>query len=117
MNDKFKKQLNLDATIAKDLFNIFDNPWEVLPYLSDTIKGLIQDLDKTEYVEIAHDVFAHNTAAVAANAIIIGPTIIGEHATIRHNAFIRGDVIIGDNCVVGNSCELKNAILFNNAQS
>lgn len=116
MLKKFEEQLNLDATIAKELFNLFDNPWEVLPYLSDTIRGLIQDLDKTEYVEIAHDVFAHNTAAVAANAIILGPTIIGEHAAIRHNAFIRGDVIIGDNCVVGNSCELKNAILFNNAQ-
>ena len=116
MNDKFKKQLNLDATIAKDLFEHFENPWEVLPYLSDTIKGLIQDLDRSEYDEIAHDVFVHNTAIVDTSARIIGPAIIGKHSVIRFNAYIRGDVIIGDNCVVGNSSELKNAILFNHAQ-
>lgn len=116
MNDKFKKQLNLDATIAKDLFEHFENPWEVLPYLSDTIKGLIQDLDRSEYDEIAHDVFVHNTAIVDTNARIIGPAIIGKHSVIRFNAYIRGDVIIGDDCVVGNSSELKNAILFNHAQ-
>jgi NDP-sugar pyrophosphorylase family protein len=116
MNDKFKKQLNLDATIAKDLFEHFENPWEVLPYLSDTIKGLIQDLDRSEYDEIADDVFVHNTAIVDTNARIIGPAIIGKHSVIRFNAYIRGDVIIGDNCVVGNSSELKNAILFNHAQ-
>lgn len=116
MNDKFKKQLNLDATIAKDLFEHFENPWEVLPYLSDTIKGLIQDLDRSEYDEIADDVFVHNTAIVDTNARIIGPAIIGKHSVIRFNAYIRGNVIIGDNCVVGNSSELKNAILFNHAQ-
>jgi len=116
MKEQYKKQLNLDATKAKELFEHFEYPWEVLPYLSAHIKSLIQDLDKSEYIEIGHDVFAHNTAIIDTNARLIGPAIIGKHTVIRHNAYIRGNVIVGDDCVVGNSSELKNAVMFNNSQ-
>ena len=82
---------NLEHTIAKELLEKFEYPWEVLPYINDFIIEL-------------------------PSAYIKGPVIIGENAEIRHCAFIRGKAIIGNNCVVGNSTELKNVILFDNVQ-
>ena len=111
----FKDNLNLDATIAKDLFKGCDYPWEVLPKIKDFIFNLIPNLGD-EYEEVDENVYVHKEAKVAKSACIVGPTIICKGAEIRHCAYIRGSVIVGENSVIGNSTEVKNAIIFNNCQ-
>jgi len=111
----YKNILNLDSTIAKEMFNECNYPWEVLSLIKQYILKLIPNLD-SDYVEIGENVYAHKTAKISNTACIVGPTIIGKNTEIRHSAYIRGSVIIGDNCVIGNSTEVKNSILFNNVQ-
>lgn len=107
---------NLDHTIAKDLMEEYEYPWEVLPHIGDFVCKLGASLPKSEYDNPMEGIWIHKTARVAPTAGIIGPVIIGPAAEIRHCAYIRGKVIIGANAVVGNSTELKNVILFDNVQ-
>ncbi len=115
MLKKYKGLLNTEATIAKELFESVNHPWEVLPLIKDLILKLIPNLGD-DYIEYDENVFVHKSAKIAHSACIVGPTIIGANTEIRHCAYIRGSVIVGDNCVVGNSTEMKNAIMFNNVQ-
>ena len=115
MLKKYKDLLNLDATIAKDLFEKVNHPWEVLPLIKDFILELIPNLGE-EYEEVEENVYVHKEAKVAKTACIVGPTIICKGAEIRHCAYIRGSVIVGEKSIVGNSTEVKNAIIFNNVQ-
>ena len=107
--------LNLDATIAKGIFDDVKHPWEVLPLIKDYIIKLIANLND-EYIELSENVYVHNSAKISDKATIIGPTIIGANTEVRPGAYIRGNAIIGDKCVIGNSTEVKNAIIFNNVQ-
>ena len=113
---KIKNLYNLDETIAKELLEKHDYPWEVLPEISDFIIELGNKLDETKYEKVGEDVWIAKSAKVAPTAYIHGPAIIGENAEIRHCAFIRGKAIVGEGAVVGNSTELKNVILFNKVQ-
>ncbi len=115
MLKKYKELLNLDATIAKELFEDCNHPWEVLPKIKEFILKLIPTLGD-EYEEVDENVYVHKEAKVAKSACIVGPTIICKGAEIRHCAYIRGSVIVGENSIVGNSTEVKNAIIFNNVQ-
>ncbi len=112
---KYDSLLNVEATIAKELFDRVDYPWEVLPLLREYILSLIPKLDDS-YEEIGDNVYVHRDAKIASSACIVGPTIICKGAEIRHAAYIRGSVIVGENTIVGNSTEVKNAIIFNNVQ-
>lgn len=112
---EIKEILNLNATIAKDLFDNCKYPWEVLSLIKNFILEKIPFLGE-DYIEIAENVYAHKTAKISNTACIIGPTIIGENTEIRHCAYIRGNAIIGNNCVIGNSTEVKNSIIFDNVQ-
>ena len=113
---KIKNLYNLEETIAKELLEKHDYPWEVLPEISDFIIELGNKLDETKYEKVGEDVWIAKSAKVAPTAYIHGPAIIGENAEIRHCAFIRGKAIVGEGAVVGNSTELKNVILFNKVQ-
>ncbi len=113
---KTEELLDLEFTMAKDYLSGFDYPWKALSGIGDMICELIKSLDKSEYVEIKENVWAHKSAKIYESAYIEGPCIIGEGSEIRHCAFIRGKALIGKNCVVGNSCELKNVILFDHVQ-
>ena len=115
-NIEISNLYNLDETIAKEIFNGVNYPWEVLPKISDFIKELGKSLDKNEYEEKGENIWIAKSAKVAESASITGPVIIGKNAEVRHCAFIRGNAIVGENSVVGNSTELKNVILFNNVQ-
>ena len=115
MLKKYNDLLNLDATIAKDLFERVEHPWEVLPLIKNYILELIPNLGD-EYKEISENVFVHESVKIADTAVINGPTIICKDTEVRPGAFIRGSVIVGEKCVVGNSTEMKNAIIFNNCQ-
>ena len=108
--------LDLNETIAKDLFEGKTYPWEVLPEIGDFIIKLGKTLDPSEYEEKGENVWIARSATVAPTASITGPAIIGRDAEVRHCAFIRGKAIVGEGAVVGNSTELKNVILFNKVQ-
>lgn len=113
---KIQNLLNLDETIAKELFQDVNYPWEVLTKIGDFIINLGNSLDKDWFEKKDDNVWIHKSCKIAKLVSITGPCIIDEGAELRHSAFIRGNVIIGKNTVVGNSTELKNVILFNNVQ-
>lgn len=108
--------LDLNETIAAELFEGKTYPWEVLPEIGAFILKIGASLSEEEYDCIHGNVWIAKTAAVAPSACINGPAIIGKDAEIRHCAFIRGNAIVGEGAVVGNSTELKNVVLFNKVQ-
>lgn len=109
--------LNLDATLARPLFEQTTYPWEVLPLIKEFILALGPTLPKDEYDCPLEDVWIHKSANVWPNNVICGPTIIGAETEVRPGAFIRGSVLVGRGCVIGNSTELKNCILFDHVQA
>ena len=113
---KIKNLYNLDETIAKELLEKFEYPWEVLPEINNFILEVGPKLDPEVYELKGENIWIAKSANVYSSAYIKGPAIIGENAEVRHCAFIRGKAIVGNNAVVGNSTELKNVILFNNVQ-
>ncbi len=113
---KVENLLNLSETIAKDIFNGVEYPWEVLPRIGEFIKELGKGLSPEDFYQTAENVWVSKHAKVAPSANINGPAIICKGAEIRHCAYIRGNAIVGENVVVGNSTELKNVILFNKVQ-
>lgn len=113
---KIKNLYNLNETIAKELLEKFEYPWEVLPKISEFIIDLGNKLDKNIYEQKGENIWIAKNAKVMPSAYIHGPAIIGENAEVRHCAFIRGNAIVGEGAVVGNSTELKNVILFNKVQ-
>lgn len=115
-NIKIVDMYSIDETIAKDLLEKFDYPWEVLPHIKEYIIKLGNSLPEDIYEKRGEDIWIAKSAKVFDSAYIGGPCIIDEEAEIRHCAFIRGSAIVGKRAVVGNSTELKNVILFNKVQ-
>ncbi len=108
--------LNLEHTIAADIFKGKKYAYEVLPLIKEFIKELSASLPKEKFNDLGGGVFVAKTAHIAPSAHIAGPCVIDDGAEIRHCAFIRGNAIIGKGAVVGNSTELKNVILFDKVQ-
>ncbi len=111
-----KNIYDLDKTMASDLLEKYDYPWEVLPHIAEYIVKLGATLSEEEYEKKEDNVWIAKDAKIAPTACIHGPAIIGKNAEIRHCAFLRGNVIVGEGATVGNSTELKNVILFNSVQ-
>ena len=106
----------MEETIAKDIFEDCDYPWEVLPKIEAFILELGKTLSEDEYDCIDGNIWIAKSATIAPTASITGPCIIGKNTEVRQCAFIRGKALVGEGCVVGNSTELKNVVLFNNVQ-
>ncbi len=113
---KINELFDLDKTIAAEVFEGCEHPWQVLSKIKEFTLSLGKKLDKEKFEEISPNVWVSKSAKVAPTAFIAPPCIIDEGAEIRHCAFIRGGVIVGKNSVVGNSTEMKNAIIFDNVQ-
>jgi len=111
-----KNIIDLNYTIAKDIFNDVDYVWEVLPKIKDYILVLGDRLDKEHYTDIGDNIWIGSDVNISDKATIIGPCIIDDNAEIRPGAYIRGNVIVGKNVVIGNSSEIKNSIIFDYAQ-
>ena len=107
---------DLKETIATELFEDAEYPWEVLPKIHDFIIELGKRLPGELYEERGENIWIAKNAKVAPTACLNGPLIIDEEAEIRHCAFVRGNAIVGKGAVVGNSTELKNVVLFNKVQ-
>ena len=88
--------LDLNETIAAELFEGKTYPWEVLPEISDFIMKLGPTLNPFEYECRDGNVWIARSAKVAPTASINGPAIIGKDAEVRHCAFIRGNAIVGE---------------------
>lgn len=108
--------LDLSKTLAKDIFNGLDYPWEALPLISSFILDLGNSLSPDEFHRHENNVWIHKTAEIAPSAFIEGPAIIDSDTVLRHSAFIRPNAIIGKSAVIGNSVEIKNSIIFDCAQ-
>ena len=108
--------LDLNQTIASEVFKSYTYPWEVLAHIHNEILRIGPTLPEEDYDRVGEDIWIAKSAKVAPSASITGPTIIDNNAEIRHCAFIRGNAIVGEGAVVGNSTELKNVILFNRVQ-
>ena len=107
---------DLKETIAAELFEGAEYPWEVLPKIHDFIMELGKRLPKEIFEEHGENIWIAKNVKIAPTACLNGPLIIDEDAEIRHCAFIRGNAIVGKGAVVGNSTELKNVVLFNKVQ-
>ena len=107
---------DMAQTVAAELFEGKEYPWEVLPEISAFIMKLGENLDSQKYDKISENIWIAKTAKVAPSACVNGPCIIDEEAEVRHCAYIRGNAIVGKGAVVGNSTELKNVVLFNKVQ-
>lgn len=114
---KIADLLDLEHTIAAELFRDKTYPWEVLPEIKAFILKLGATLPEAEFDHPAEDVWIAKDAKVFPSAYIDGPCIIDHEAEVRHCAFIRGSAIVGKGCVVGNSVELKNVVLFDKVQT
>ena len=107
---------DLSETIARELLESVEYPWEALKDISDFIRKMGPTLDPSIYEKRGDEIWVAKSAKVAPTACLNGPLIIDEDAEIRHCAFIRGSAIVGKGSVVGNSTELKNVIIFNSVQ-
>ena len=107
---RIEKLYNLSETIAAELFEGLDYPWQALPLIGEFIKKLGRTLDKSEYDETAENVWIAKSAVVAPTAYINGPCIIGKNVTIGHGTIIHG-CSISDNVLVG-----MGSIILNNAK-
>ena len=114
---KISDILDLDHTIAKDLFAGKTYPWEVLEDIKDFILKLGPALPADEFDNPKEGVWIAKDATVFPSAYIAAPCIIDHEAEVRHCAFIRGSAIVGKKTVVGNSVELKNVVLFDNVET
>jgi NDP-sugar pyrophosphorylase family protein len=114
---KIAEMLDLEHTIAAELFSGKTYAWEVLPEIKAFILKLGPTLPESEFDHPAEDVWIAKDAKVFPSAHIGGPCIIDHEAEVRHCAFIRGSAIVGKGCVVGNSVELKNVVLFDKVQT
>jgi len=113
---KITQLYDLEKTIAKELFDGCEYPWQALSKIKEFAVALGEKLDKDKFEEVSPQVWIAKSAKVAPTAFIAAPCIIDEDTEVRHCAFIRGGVIVGKNCVVGNSTEMKNAVIFDNVQ-
>jgi NDP-sugar pyrophosphorylase family protein len=107
---------DLTHTIAAEIFQADQYPWQILDAITDFIDTLGKTLDPLVFEQHGENVWIARDAVIAPTAFIGEHVIIDSGAEIRHCAFIRGSAIIGKNAVVGNSTELKNCVLFDNVQ-
>ena len=107
---------DLNETIAKDLFDGKEYPWEVLSEISSFIIELGSRLPENRFEKRGENIWVAKSAKIFESAYIGGPCIIDEDAEVRQCAFIRGSAIVGKGATVGNSTELKNVVLFNKVE-
>ncbi len=113
---KTRDLFDLTHTLAADLLERTEYPWEALGGIKQFIIEIGQTLPADEYEEVSEHVWIARDAKIYPNNYIAGPCIIGHETEVRPGAFVRGSALVGSHCVVGNSTELKNVILFDNVQ-
>ena len=110
-----KSILDLSHTEAAGIFKDGEPIHLAITRIADFIKEFINS-KKEGYREIRSGVFAHESAKVSKEAVIMPGVIIGKESEIRPFAYLRGNVVIGSGAVIGNSTEIKNSVIFDGAQ-
>lgn len=109
--------LDLNETIAAELFEGKTYPWEVLPEIGDFIIKLGKTLDPSEYEEKGENVWIARSATVAPDCKYHRT---GYHWQRRRGAplciYPAARLSLVRAAVCGKSTELKNAVLFNKVQ-
>ncbi len=116
MIPKISELFDMEHTIAAELFEGKEYPWEVLGDIKEFILKLGPTLPKDEFDNPSEGIWIAKDAKIYPSAFIGAPCIIDHGAEVRHCAFIRESAIVGKNSVVGNSCEVKNAVIFDNCE-
>ena len=116
MIPKISELFDMEHTIAADLFEGKEYPWEVLGDIKEFILKLGPTLPADEFDNPSEGIWIAKDAKVYPSAYIGAPCIIDHGAEVRHCAFIRESAIVGKSSVVGNSCEVKNAVIFDNCE-
>ncbi len=117
MIPKISELFDMEHTIAADLFEGKEYPWEVLGDIKEYILKLGPTLPADEFDNPSEGIWIAKDAKVYPSAYIGAPCIIDHGAEVRHCAFIRESAIVGKGSVVGNSCEVKNAVIFDNCEA
>lgn len=104
--------IDLERTIAKNIFESSDNYWEIIPKIKDYLITLGNSLNKEHYTKISDNIWIGKNVTIDKSSTIIGPCIIDDNTIIGPSAYIRENVIIGKNSIIGNSTEIKNSIIF-----
>ena len=89
---------------------------KAIPNIHDFLLQQIQNLDLSQYQEIAPQCWVHPNTIVDKSAVLIGPLLLGPGCEVRPGAYIRGNVLAGKNVVIGHCTEVKNSILFDEVQ-
>ena len=113
---KNNELFNLNGSLLEDLFKKCTYPYEILPMINDYILEFGRTLSNNEYEKKGENIWIHKSVKIGDGVEILGPAIIMEGVTLRHNAFLRENVIVGPNSIVGNSCEIKNSILISSCE-
>lgn len=100
---------HIDPLLAHHLHGLA--PWEWLNDWGNILCRIGATLG-AEYLRVAPTVWVHRSAEVAADATILGPTVVCEGAEVRPAAYLRGDVWVGAHCVVGHATEVKHSLLM-----
>lgn len=113
---KSKNLFDLSKSVAKDLFEKYEFPWEILNDIGDFIVQLGKKKydDNPDFIKIGENIWISKDAIVDKNTNLTGPLIVESGAEIRYNAYVRGNVILDKGCILGHCCEIKNTILFEN---
>ena len=91
---KIKDLYDLNETIAAELFEGKEYPWEVLADIGDFILKLGDKLPKDEFTKKGDNIWIHKSVTIAPTATLNGPLIIDEGTEVRQGAFIRGKAIV-----------------------
>lgn len=108
---KYSPSLNLQKTIARELFEHCERPWEIFSGLSNFIYKLGPELPFDKYDEISDGVWVHTSAYMMPSVKIDAPAIIQSGAKICHGAHISGS-IIGACAVVGDHSSVRDSVIF-----
>jgi NDP-sugar pyrophosphorylase family protein len=111
---------SLSEFLYNDIFGTVEYPWEILNFLGDYIKSVIEPNISCKIVEgvviEGEEIEIGEGSVIEPPAYIKAPCIIGKNVQIRAGAYIRGNVLVGDGTVVGHSTEVKNALLMNSVE-
>ena len=89
MNVEVKDLLDLNRTIAKELFEGVQYPWEVLDDISNFILKLGPSLPEDEFYSPKENVWIAKDAEVFESAYIGAPCIIDHNAEVRQCIYSR----------------------------
>ena len=101
--------------IFTELFNKYENAWEVLSDIPDFITKFRNKAPELGFNEISTGVFIGENVDIDNSAKIEGSAIIGSNSKLGHSSYLRGPVLLGNNVKIGHACEVKNSIILENS--